>query len=176
MLSARPCSANISLLVLVCIKGQENTTNLSWKLPGESQGRQSLVGCHLWDRTHRIRHDWSDLAAAAASWKPVFSRQFECYFAHIISFKPFQAIEISNSLCRCCYCSVAKSCLTLCDPRDCSMLGSSILHYLPELLKFVSIESVILSNHLILCCPLILFPSAFPSVRIFSHESALHIR
>ena len=145
MLSARPCSANISLLVLVCIKGQENTTNLSWKLPGESQGWQSLVGCHLWGHMHRIRHDWSDLAAAAASWKLVFSRQSARYFAHTISFKPFQAIEISNSL-RCCYCSVAKSCLTLCDPRDCSMLGSSILHYLPELLRFVSTESVMLSS------------------------------
>ena len=41
-------------------------------LPGESQGRRSLVSCHLWDRTlstgsHRVRHDWSDLAAAAAA-------------------------------------------------------------------------------------------------------------
>ena len=43
-------------------------------------------------------------------------------------------------------------------------------------LKLISIESVILSKHLILCCPLILLPSIFPSIRVFSNESALHIR
>ena len=44
-----------------------------------------------------------------------------------------------------------------------------------NLLKFMFIESVILSNHLILCCPLLL-PSIFPSIRVFSNELALHIR
>ena len=43
-------------------------------------------------------------------------------------------------------------------------------------LKFMSIESGILSKHLILRCPLLLLPSVFPSIRIFSNESALHIR
>ena len=43
-------------------------------------------------------------------------------------------------------------------------------------LKFRSIESVMLSNHLILCCPLLLLPSVFPNIRVFSSESALHIR
>ena len=42
--------------------------------------------------------------------------------------------------------------------------------------KLISIESVIPSNHLILCCPLLLLPSIFPSIRVFSNESALHIR
>ena len=42
--------------------------------------------------------------------------------------------------------------------------------------KPMSIESVIPSNHLILCCPLLLLPSIFPSIRVFSNESALHIR
>ena len=45
-----------------------------------------------------------------------------------------------------------------------------------SLLKLMSIESVIPSNHLILCCPLLLPPSIFPSIRVFSHESVLHIR
>ena len=45
-----------------------------------------------------------------------------------------------------------------------------------SLLKLVSIESVLLSNRLILCCPLLLLPSVFPSIRVFSNESALHIR
>ena len=43
-------------------------------------------------------------------------------------------------------------------------------------LKLTSIESVMPSNHLILCCPLLLMPSIFPSIRIFSNESVLHIR
>ena len=42
--------------------------------------------------------------------------------------------------------------------------------------KPISIESVVPSNHLILCCPLLLLPSIFPSIRVLSNESALHIR
>ena len=45
-----------------------------------------------------------------------------------------------------------------------------------SLLKLMSIESAMPSNHLILCCPLLLLPSVFPSIRIFSNESVLHIR
>jgi len=45
-----------------------------------------------------------------------------------------------------------------------------------SLLKFMSNESVMPSNHLILCCPLLLLPSIFPSIRVFSNQSALHIR
>ena len=46
----------------------------------------------------------------------------------------------------------------------------------PSLLKLMSIESLMPSNHLILCCPLLLLPSIFPSIRVFSNESVLHIR
>ena len=46
----------------------------------------------------------------------------------------------------------------------------------PSLLKFVSIESVMLSNHLILCHPLLLLPIIFPSIRVFTNESALCIK
>ena len=59
-------------------------------------------------------------------------------------------------------CSVAKSCPTLCDPMDCSTPGFPVLHYLPEMLKLMSIESVMPSNHLILCHSLLLLPSVFP--------------
>ena len=71
-----------------------------------------------------------------------------------------------------CCCSVTKSCLTLWDPIDCSTPGSPVLHYLLELLRFTSIELVMLSNHLILCRPLLLL-SIFSSIRIFSNELAL---
>ena len=70
-------------------------------------------------------------------------------------------------------CSVAQLCPTLCDPMDCSTSSSYVLYCVPE---FDSIESVMLSNHLILCCPLLLLPSSFPRIRVFSNELALHIR
>ena len=59
---------------------------------------------------------------------------------------------------------------------DCSTPGSSVLHCLPEFAQFMSIELVMLSNHFILCHPLLLLPSIFPSIRVFSNESALCIR
>ena len=59
---------------------------------------------------------------------------------------------------------------------DCSTPGFPVLHYLWSLHKLMSIESVMPSNHLILCCPLLLFPSIFLSIKVFSSESALWIR
>ena len=55
---------------------------------------------------------------------------------------------------------------------DCSTPGFPVHHQL----KHMSIESVMSSNHLILCCPLFLLPSIFPSIKVFSNESALRIR
>ena len=75
-----------------------------------------------------------------------------------------------------CCCSVARLCPTLFEPLDCSAPGSSVLHYLPEMFKFRSIESVKPSNHLILGRPLLLLPAVFPSIRVFSSELALRIR
>ena len=72
-------------------------------------------------------------------------------------------------------CSVAQSCPTLCDPMDCSTPGLPV----PQswsLLKLMSIESAMPSNCLILCCPLLLLPSIFTSIRVFSNDSALCIR
>ena len=76
----------------------------------------------------------------------------------------------------CCYCSVAQLCLTLCDHIEYSTPGLPIFHYLPSLLKLMSNESVMPSNHLIVCRPLLLLPSIFPSIRVFSNESAVPIR
>ena len=59
---------------------------------------------------------------------------------------------------------------------DCSIPGLPVHHQLQSLLKLMHIELVMPSNHLILCCPLLLPPSIFPSIRVFSNESALHIR
>ena len=59
---------------------------------------------------------------------------------------------------------------------DCSTPGFSVHHQLPSLLKLLSIKLVIPSNHLIFCHPIPLLPSIFPSIRVFSIDSFLHIR
>ena len=59
---------------------------------------------------------------------------------------------------------------------DCSTPGLPVHNQLLEFTKLMFIESVMPSNLLILCCPLLLPPSIFPSIRVFSNESFLHIR
>ena len=59
---------------------------------------------------------------------------------------------------------------------DCSKPGFLVRHQLPKLTQTPDIEFVMPSNHLILCRPLLLLPSIFPSIRVFSNESALLIR
>ena len=53
---------------------------------------------------------------------------------------------------------------------------ASLSSILQSLLKFMPIKSVMPSNHLVLCCPLLLLPSIFSSIRVFSNELTLHIR
>ena len=72
--------------------------------------------------------------------------------------------------------SVTQSCPTLFDPMDCNMPDLPVHHQLQSLLKFMSIESVMTSNHLILCHPLLLVPSILTSIRAFPNESVLCIR
>ena len=72
--------------------------------------------------------------------------------------------------------SVTQSCLTLCDPMDCSSPGFPVHHQLTPRAYSMSIESVMPSNHLILCHSLLLPFSIFPSNRVFSNESVLCIR
>ena len=72
--------------------------------------------------------------------------------------------------------SLAQLCPTLCNPMNDSMPASLSITNSWSLPKPMSIESVMPSNHVILCCPLLLLPSIFPSIRGFSNESALHIR
>ena len=64
----------------------------------------------------------------------------------------------------------------LCDPWTAARQASLPSTIFWSLLKLMSIESVMSSNHLVLCYPLLLLPSIFPSIRVFSSESVLHIR
>ena len=73
-------------------------------------------------------------------------------------------------------CSVTQSCLTLCDPIDCNTPHQAFMSFTisQSLLKLMSIESMMPSNHLIHCLPLFLLPSIFSGIRVFSSELALH--
>ena len=72
--------------------------------------------------------------------------------------------------------SVAQSCLTLCNPMNCSTPGLPVHHQLPESTQLTSIESVMPSSHLILCHPLLLLPPIPPNIRVSSNESTLRMR
>ena len=84
----------------------------------------------------------------------------------IVAFSPISSLQ---------FISVTQSCPTLCNPIDCSQ-DSLTINKSWSLLKLMPIESGMPSNHLILCLPLLIWPSIFPSIRVFSDESALHIR
>ena len=62
------------------------------------------------------------------------------------------------------------------QPMDCSTLGFPVLHYFPEFAQIHVHWVVVLFNHLIFCHPLLLLPSIFPNIRVFSNELALHIK
>ena len=85
-------------------------------------------------------------------------------------------VDVSFSL-LCVESEVAQSCLTLRDLMDCSTPGLPCPASPPAACSnSLSIESVMSSSHLILCHPLLLLPSIFPSTRVFSNELVLHIR
>ena len=66
--------------------------------------------------------------------------------------------------------------LSLCDPMDCSTLGFPVHHKLLEFAQIHVHHIGMPSNHLILCHPLLLLPSIFPSIMVFSNETVLHIK
>ena len=74
------------------------------------------------------------------------------------------------------FCSVAQWCLTLCNPWTAARQASLSITISQSLFKLMSIESLMPSIHLNLCCPLLLLPSVFPNIRVFSSESAVQIR
>ena len=105
-------------------------------------------------------------------WEPEFTQNFLVAKAKkeirdYIFISEFISVQFS---------SVAQSCLTLCDPMNCSTPGLPVHHHLLEFTQTHVIESVMPSSHLILCCPLLLLPPIPPSIRVFSNESTLHMR
>ena len=114
-----------------------------------------------------VNAHWEDTNTSGWWWRGYTSIQPILCFCSFFVFFFFNWNKCCNS--------VAKLCPILCNPVDCSTPDSSVLHT-QSLLKLMSIESVMPSNHLILCHPLLLLPSVFPSIRVFSSGSALPIR
>ena len=131
-----------------------STTN--WSLP------RALIIC--------LCRDWI-FAAAAVDLQPVNNQQLGCRM------RPFvhQGKWWNRSLG--CYCSVAKLCLILCDLMDCGTPGFPVLHHLPEFpqTRVHWVGDAIQPSHT-LCRPIVLLPSIFLSIRVFSSELALRIR
>ena len=97
----------------------------------------------------------------------------------VLSFFCFQPISITCIKCfnrHNQFSSVTQLCLTLCNPLTAACQASLSITNSRSLLKCMSIKSVMPSNHLIFCHPLLLLPSIFPSIRVLSNESVLPIR
>ena len=118
--------------------------------------------------------------------KNITSKGYKLGESTVFSFSNFSIFEISRcglpvqgglSASKFQFSSIAQSCPTLSKPMDCSIPWTA--QYITnsrKLSKLRSIESVMTSQHLIFCCPLLLLPSILPSIRVFSNESALCIR
>ena len=135
----------------------------AWRIPWtEEPGRLQSIGLQ------RVGHDWNDLAHMHDVWETI------AVVLQLQNENP--AVDIHEAVANVPFSSfLLLSCVRLCDPRDCSMPSFRVHPNSRSLFELMSIVSVMPSNHLILCCPL-LPPSIFPSIRIFSNESVLHIR
>ena len=149
-----------------------------------------------------FRMDWLDLLAVQATLKSILQHHsskasilqcsafFTVQFSHpymttgktiALSRRTFvgKVMSLLFSMLSAVATAAAKSlqlCQTLCDPMDSSMSGFPVHHQLPEIPQTHSTESVVPSNHHIICCPLLLLPSVFPSIGIFSNELVLYLR
>ena len=85
-------------------------------------------------------------------------------FLHLLSVPQKSYMQRPSLLLCCCSITVCRT-LILCDPMDYSKPGFPVLQYLSEFAQLMSIESMMPSNHLILCLSLLLLPSIFPSIR-----------
>ena len=85
-------------------------------------------------------------------------------------------VPTKTNTCTHCCCPVSKSCALFVTPWTVARQALPSSTISRNFLKFMSIESVMLSNHLIFCHPCLLLPSIFPSIRVFSNELAVCIR
>ena len=110
---------------------------------------------------------WYDCCCCVTQSYLTLCDPMDCSMPGFLSFTISQSVQFS---------SVVQSSLTLCDPMTAACQASLFVANSRSQSKLMFIESVTPSNHLILYYPLLLLPSIFPSIRVFSNESALRIR
>ena len=157
--------------------GREDPWRRKWQatpifLPGKAHGWRSLAGYSPWgrkesDTTERLTHthDVSQFSPSLAPDSIGCMRSFNYLLLFSVNLKI--SIGSVQSLSRV---------QLFATPRTAAHQASQSITNSWSLLKLMSIESVMPSNRLILCCPLLLPPSIFPSIRVFSNESVLCIR
>ena len=135
-----------------------------WSQDGCQQQQSSMISCLLW-WWEEVVEEWNSACLSSCS-RGDRSLLELCVVP----------AGVGPSLCpvETCCCSVGQSCL--CDPWTAAHQASLSFANSWSLLKLISVESVMPSNHLILCYPLLLLPSIFPSIKVFSNELVLHIR
>ena len=139
----------------------------------ESRSRHEFSTGTAKDTNCWFRRTTSDpwgLDLGSSSWSPAAS-DFPC-----LASVSLNGISVICGQKKFCHCSVTQSCPTLATPWTTTCQASLSFTISLSLLKLMPTESVMPSNHLILCCPLLLLPSIFPSIRVFSNELALCIR
>ena len=169
-------------------------------LAGKSHGQRSLVGYSQWGCEELVATERLTLSFFYFMFKSLFG----CTGSQLHHVGPFQLWHVGSGsrmrdqiLTPCIrssesqpldhqggpnfhpflqFSSVAQWYPTLCDPMNRNMQASLSIANSQSLLKLISIELVMPSNHLIFCHPLLVLPSTFPSIRVFSNESVLRIR
>ena len=130
--------------------------------PWDSPGKNTGVACHFLLQCMKVKSESEVTQSCPTLSNPMNWHRYSANYEKIsIIWCPLTSVQFS--------CSVVFDSLW---PHG-STPGLLVHHQLPELLKLISIESVMPSTHLILCCHLLLPPSIFPSIRVFSNESVL---
>ena len=148
--------------------------------PWDSPGKNTGVGCHFLFQRVKVK-SLSCVRLFKTPWTAAYqappSMRFSEYWSAVLLPSPRGILSPVLFHVFLSFSSVQLlSCVRLCDPisHTCQASLSITSSWSPP--KLMSIESVMPSNHLILCRPLLLLPSIFPSIRVFSNESVLHIR
>ena len=146
--------------------GKDTVARIGWRQEEKGTREDKMVGWRHWLHGHEFGWtpgvgDGQGGLACCDSWGCKESDTSE-------------RLNWTESLWLCC-CSITQSCPNLCKPMDCRTPDLPVITNSQSLPKPMFIELVLPFNHLILCRPLLLLPSIFPSIRVFSNESALCI-
>ena len=147
------------------ISGYGLSTNQMWYRIQWTMATQSIEMCAIWKRSSLLRRNGNSQ----------YNLNYSVFHVSFIILIFAKAVWWTENFYFIQFSSVAQLCPTLCEPMDCSQASLSVTNSWSSL-KLMPIELMMPSSHLILCHPLLLQPSIFPSIRVFSNQSVLLIR